>query len=374
MTQPFQWIADDYICLDNSVLSTIKACPTMARRKFVDKRIRSGSGTKGANPGKAFHKWAESIYQDSSGYEVTSQMAESAKVALAQQYDGLELSEGDQYLNLGRMTQVTDTYLNGCKVEFSGGGKYEFDGYGRGDVFEALGVEVPFAVDLGMVRDRRLIYVGRSDIVARMRQGGEDIVVDHKTMRQWRPGSIVGWRMAPGPKGYCVCVPLWVHQGIDHLPEAIRERMLPFEGVRQELKAKGIGDRWLRGFLLNAVVIRTAENLSRCKSAPTEFHREIFYYNTEVLEEWKKDTLVWADSWVRQCDAGEWKMNLDTCGEHYGYPCQYHGVCELPPNQRQIALDGDEFCPNEWHPLSEDLTTRTPFNKENNENSKPVPA
>jgi hypothetical protein len=173
--------------------------------------------------------------------------------------------------------------------------------------------------------------------------------VDHKTGRRFDNSTVVHWTVAAGPKGYARCIPQWIAEGIDHLPQAVREAMLPFEPERKRLAAAGVTA--INGFMLNQLTIRNVSDLTRCKEAPTSFHRHQVFYDSHVLDEWRADTLNWAASWLRWSAERSWPLNDNRCSSHYGCVCPFYEVCSSPPDQRDLVLSTDLYQDNLWSPL-----------------------
>lgn len=353
-------LVDGHLVCDNSALALVKTCPLQARYKLVDKRERATTTAKGRGPGKALHSWMEHYY-------VSGEVA--ANRALEEAYADLALAEGDEYLNLARMQQVTQAYLHGCRFEMGPDGRngvYTHPGWAAGEPWEVLGVEVPFAVRLGEVRianevwkgtgdfDPKQVpvtYIGRSDLVVRMKERGEVLCVDHKSARRWTAADVNHWRRDSGLTGYAACIPQWVREGIEHLPASIQEAMKAHEPLRRQLAEAGVG-AGINGFVVNAVVIRDVSDLRRCKEPPASFHREVYYQDASTLQEWRTNALRWCESWLGWCASESWPENTNACCHQFGGLCGYFEVCSLPPGkQRAIMLDSDMFRVNDWSPL-----------------------
>lgn len=370
------YLVDGCLVIDNSSMALVKACPTLARYKLIERRERAGAVAKGRAPGKAIHSGLETRYRLCGGARPTDQQQAQVQAAVAAAMAGSneagEAAEGDEYLSAARLADVMRCYRDGLRVEMGKDGKngvYDFPGYGD-EPFEVLWVEVAFAVRLGEVavslghgtipqaieQHVPIIYIGRSDLGVRMRERGELLVCDHKSMRRWSNDTIVHWNMAAGPKGYAACIPQWVREGIGGLPAGVQVAMAPWEAQRQALAAAGVGDARINGFLLNALVMRDVVDLSRVKEPPTAFRRHTVFYQEHVLNEWRADALRWARAWLEWCAAGAWPMNDGACSMQYGRCCQFYDCCTLPPEQRALMLSTDVYKDATWSPLNRDET------------------
>jgi hypothetical protein len=370
MTAPTLQLVDGCLLLDNSTRQNISMCPRFAAYKHIWKREKAGVTAKGCGPGKAIHAALETRYRTCGGKRPTDEQQAAVIDALHKAYGDEQQPDGDDYLNPQRLAEVVNQYRVGCRYEMGKAGKngiYQFPGYGD-EGFEVLAVELPFAVVLGkltappnMIVDHPqavrvgpvavipLIYIGRSDLVVRFQERGETVVVDHKTGRRFDNSTVVHWTVAAGPKGYARCIPQWIAEGIDHLPQAVREAMLPFEPERKRLAAAGVTA--INGFMLNQLTIRNVSDLTRCKEAPTSFHRHQVFYDSHVLDEWRADTLNWAASWLRWSAERSWPLNDNRCSSHFGMVCPYYEVCSSPPDQRDLVLSTDLYQDNTWNPL-----------------------
>jgi hypothetical protein len=364
MTTNTNILTDGHLIIDNSSLALVKMCPLMARYKLIDKRERAVTTAKGRGPGKALHSWMETYYE---GVRVGSDVEAVANATLSAAYTDLPLTEGDAYLHLARMQEVTGQYLHGCRYEMGPDGRngvYEHQGWAGREPWEVLGVEVPFAVRLGNVRSFYgqndnwpdpvsipITYIGRSDLVVRMRERGELMCVDHKTARRWTGADVNHWRRDAGLTGYAACISQWVREGISELPASVQAAMQAHEPLRERLAAAGVGEG-LHGFIVNALVIRDVSDLRRCKEPPTAFHRETYYQDTGTLAEWRLNTLRWCEAWLGWCARGEWPENTNNCTRHFGGNCPYYEVDTLPPGkQRQVTLESDLYQDSTWSPI-----------------------
>lgn len=351
------YLTDGCLVIDNSSLSVVKTCPTMARYKLLKKRVKVVESAKGRGPGKALHYALEQLYRASLGGPVGVEARTAMQAALNESYADLQLAEGDDYLHLGRMTEVLGMYLDGCRFAMGKDGKngvYQFAGWGSGEPFEVLGVEVPMAVRLGEVKGVPVIYIGRSDLVVRFRERGEVMCVDHKSARRWTGSDSAHWRRDAGLMGYAACVPQWVSEGIDKLPHGVRTAMEIHEPLREQLSKAGVGGRPLAGYMVNAIVMRDSTDLTRCKEPPTAFHRELYYHDDTALAGWRENTLAWCEMWLERCEKGMWPENTTNCTRFFGGMCSYLDVCSLPPGQRAIMLETDAYEDSTWSPIARD--------------------
>lgn len=349
------YLEDGWLIFDNSGLATIKQCPVMGKYKLLDRRERTGATAKGREAGKAIHASLELRYKLVGGHRPDDKVQTMMDELLTECMTAAPgVAAGDEHLTLERLQKTMRMYRDGVRFELGPGGRngiYKFDGYGE-ESFDVLWVEVPFAARLGDIAGVPVCWIGKSDLGVRMRQRGEVLVCDHKTMRKWDAATITYWNMAAGPKGYARMIPQWVRDGIGGLPASVQSRMAAWEPERERLAAAGVGSTTINGFLLNAIVLREAFDLSRAKQPPTAFHRHMAFYRPDALDEWAADTLRWCKTWLDWCAAGHWPMNDAHCTNHYGMTCSYANVCQLPAGrQREIMLSTDEFTDATWSPL-----------------------
>lgn len=366
----------DFVILDNSHLSVLKACSTMARYTYLDRRVRAGTAI-ARDAGKALHGALEARYKLDGSHDPSPATKAMMETMLVDAYTDLQLAD-DDYLTLGRMKQVVAAYNEGCRFEMGVGGKngiYEHAGY-RDEPFEVLAVEMPFAVELGTVECDsrtpqgceegvdprfgymprvRVIYTGRTDLLVRWHDPERHVVIDHKKLSEWLPRTQMTWKVAAGPKGYAHCIPQYLREGIAHLPAEVQEALAPQEELREQLASQV---KRVDGFCLNgAVVRREPESLSRVKLPPLQFVREFYYYTNSILAEWRTDALRWAKLWLDMRASGAWTLNDKSCSSFFGRPCPFYQVCQYPPEQRHLALASDEFKDNTWNPLTRDEVT-----------------
>lgn len=336
----------DYLICDNSLLSTLKACSTMARYTYLDRRVSSRTALS-RDVGTALHAALEHRYKVSGGSEPTSEVKGQMAQLLTDAYADIQLGEKD-FLTLARMQAVLTAYNEGIEYKMGKGEHYIFAGY-KQECFKLLAVEVPFAIDLGTVAGQRVIYTGRSDMLAAW-DDGLTVVMDHKKVGRWESGDQMRWKVAAGPKGYAYSLPRYIHEGIAHLPDDVQAALAPQEELRKEL-AKHVTR--VDGFCLNGIVVRREpESLARAKIPPTYFVRQLYTYHESILQEWREDALRWITQWAQVQATGAWTLNERSCSSYYGRPCPYYQICQYPKEQRALALSSDEFKDNTWNPLT----------------------
>jgi hypothetical protein len=171
--------------------------------------------------------------------------------------------------------------------------------------------------------DRRGLYVdkltilwsGRIDIAANYGDG-HVYVVDHKTSSVAGPTFFKDFMLSQQMIGYN-----W----------ALR-RMLPGHKIM--------------GTVVNAIMQRRPTKTGRA----LEYERAVYFHTDWHVAEWEKDVMSQVETFVHSLVTGFFPKQTKQCFNRYGQ-CPYHDVCTLPPTQRHLILDGNDFSNVTWSPL-----------------------
>lgn len=294
-------LRDGILRIDNTGLTMYKACPT--RGQFYLKHKRERNSTTGAlNAGSAIHLALERRYKhDTFSLDVAAEMI----VELVNWYASHPAPDED-WRTLSRMHHVIEAYNKAYPSE----------------PFKVLCVERPFEVELGTIDDIKVVWCGRIDLVIEL--GKEILIADHKTMQDF--GSRVGDEYTNN--GQCM-------------------------GYAYAVQALGIAPL-VHGFMLNAIVARKPlVRAAKEGGLPREeFHRQVFFYSQDRIQEWKENTLEICRRLLLDWKADNFPMFDNACVGKYG-PCPYLPVCSLPPAQRSTMLFSDVYRDVTWTPLGE---------------------
>lgn len=361
MTPQLELLSGDTLVVSPSQLELIKTCPAMWKWKHIHRRVRTGPSA-ARDGGKAFDDAMNVRYRQAGAQAVGEPLQALMETSIDTGFAGLDLPL-EEYRSATRYKEVVRLYNE----------------HYREELFDVLGVQVPFAVPLGVlampayfwrhyhkacphewlptdgrgadpcrlcgarrVTDEHIYWPdapvhvvlhGILDLMVQMRDTREVLISDTKTMNDWKPSKLVEWENASQPKAYA-----W---GMQELARRHPEVGLPTQ---------------VNGFLLNAVVIRPpykSENRKPgAKDLPrTEFHRHRFYFTQARLEEWRLDTLAWVEMALGWVARDHFPQNEKHCAMHYGKPCGYLDVCSVPATQRELVLGSDMYGPYERGPL-----------------------
>lgn len=179
-----------------------------------------------------------------------------------------------------------------------------------------LWFDLPTPAPTLYIRNLDIVWTGRIDLI--ITHLGQFMLADHKTT------SIEG--------------PTFWEQF------ALSQQFIGYTTVAQSL----FPDLLIKAALVNCIYMRppTAKGIAK-----TEFMRQVFYYDQQKIEEWKKDIAMLIGNFVHYMLSGYFPKHTTWCISKYGR-CPYHQVCQLPEEaQRQQALDSFEFTNNTWNPL-----------------------
>lgn len=345
MTPTLPLLGHDTLVISITQLEKIKTCARMWLYNYLYRRVRA-SVSPAAQGGKAFDAALNYRYQTLGNAPCTPEVEAEMLRIIDAAYEGVELPL-DEYRTAARYKEVVQAYNE----------------HWQGEPFEVLGVQVPFAVELGSVevpsqfwwrrgevpftgevtcfdgnvegrwdaRRIRVILHGILDLFVRL--NNHVMIVDTKTSKSGKEGA---YENSSQMKGYS-----WA------LPELARTN--PDAGLPERV----------HGCFINEVVIREPyRNPAYAQRATTkarnEFKRTLpAFYTPERLEEWRQDTLLHVEQALGWVARNHFPQSEKHCSFYYGSKCPYIGVCSLPAEQRHLALASDEFMDYERGPLGE---------------------
>jgi hypothetical protein len=346
MTPTLTLLNNDTIVVSPSQLEVIRTCPSMWRWKHLARRVKAQPNA-ASHGGKAFDE-ALNLRYKRHGAGACAPETESEMLALIDKaYEGVELPL-DEHRTPARFKEAIQGY----------------NAHWQAEPFEVLGVQVPFAVELGSVyvsnefwhkvlgeltplaydacedhRRVRVVVRGLLDLYVRL--GQHVLIPDTKTSNNDIGGS---YDNSAQLKCYC-----WALQEL--------ARLHPDAGLPPVV----------HGAFINGVIIRPPyKNENRkpgAKDKPRlEFTRTFpTFYTAERLERWRRDTLLWVEQALGWVARDHFPQNERHCCFYidsafknygtYGQQCPYLGICSLPPEQQLVALESDEFMDYERGPL-----------------------
>lgn len=290
-------LVDGALLVSPTQLHTMKTCMQMWSYRNVWRR-EANVVAMARDAGKALHSALEAGYK---GADVEQQRA-----ALAAGFAGLTLPDGE-YRTEARYAEVLE--------------KYREQWVGK-EPFSTRGVEVPFAVRLGEIpMAHGMVPVILNGIIDRVLDwSGITYIADTKTMNDWGDWKQLEWERAAQPRLYC-----WA------LGELQRDH--------PELGLPG----GIKGFMLDAVIIRKPTTSVRATKPREEFKRITYPYTQAQLDEAAANALGWVQAAVDQHASGRFLQNEDVCAHHYGRRCSYWDICSVPVEQRSMVLSSDLY-------------------------------
>jgi hypothetical protein len=309
MTPRLNLLGGDTLVVSPTQLEELRTCPRRWMYRYLYRRVRAGANA-AANGGKAFDLAINHRYKKL-GHRAVDPATEAEMLALVdQQFEGVELPL-EEYRTPSRYKEVVQDY----------------NSFWREEAFRVLGVQVPFAVEIGSMR---VVVHGILDLFVQV--AGHTFIVDTKTSNSGREGA---YENSAQMKCY-----MWA---LTHLAALHPDRGLPSK---------------VHGCFINECVIRppyksanrTAKSTDRLRN---EFHRTMpAFYTPERLEEWRQDTLLWVETALTWVTRDHFPQNEKVCPLHYGAKCAFLDVCTLPTEQREMALATDQFVDYERGPLA----------------------
>jgi hypothetical protein len=353
VTPKLELLDHQTIVVSPSQLEVIRSCPRMWYFKHLCRRVEvvPEAATMG---GHAFDSALNLRYQKLGGAPCDLATEAEMHALIDAAYRDVELPL-DEFRTPARYKEVISAY----------------NAHWQQEPFEVLGVQVPFAVELGSVEVPDSFWVAywhaqqlqangqlkttdihcapRVRVILRgildlfIRVGEHVFIMDTKTSKN-DIGS--GYSNSAQMKAY-----MWALQEL--------ARVNPDAGLPPRV----------HGTMINGVVIRPPYKNSVRKPTDKDRPRNDFtrtfpeFFSQERLEEWRRDTLLWVEQalgWVardhfpqkeRHCT-----FHVDASFTNYGYYgkcCPYLQVCPLPKEQRLTTLESDLYMDYARGPLAE---------------------
>lgn len=327
MTPPLTLHNGDTLVVSATQLEVLRTCPAMWQWRYLHRRVPTVPN-EAAQGGKAFDDALNHRYRTCGNKPVTPEVEQEMLALIDRAYEGVELPL-EEWRTPARYKEVVVAYNQ----------------HWRGEQFEVLGVQVPFAVELGDVPTPpvyvyngarlptrvRVVLQGLLDLF--IRTGEHVFVVDTKTSKNDLDGA---YENSAQMKGYCYAL----QQLATLHPD------------------KGFPPR-VHGAIINGVTIRPPYKQEgrtpRSSDKPRNQFTRSFpsFYTPERLEEWRRDTLAWVEQalgWVARdhfpANERHCTFHTDAAFVNYGYfgkQCPFLCVCTAPADQRDIMLRSDQF-------------------------------
>jgi hypothetical protein len=181
-------------------------------------------------------------------------------------------------------------------------------------------VEIPFAILLGRINNKDVIYVGIIDAVMEMQ--GRLYINDLKTSG-WTIDEkfLEGFKMDQGLLGYTV---------------AAKELL----GVETNYAS------------VHAIWVRAEPKTGRGKPLDEYFHTKELYWDNDQIEEWRQNTLETIAEIETKKASGVFIMDWgQNCGAFKG--CEYRPICSVTPKHRPQIITMD-YMRAIWTPLEDE--------------------
>lgn len=317
-----------------SQLDEIKTCARRWLYKYIYRRAPA-TGHPATIGGKAVDAALNYRYTTLGGGKVTPEVEARMLAIVDEGYKGVTL-DFDEYRTPARYKEVVQAYNQWWPEER----------------FKVLGVQVPFAVELGEVPiigyrfwDKvgwdthnppafvKILLQGIMDMVVELPDGSISIV-DTKTNKEALKGAYLN---SAQMKAYG-----WAMQEL--------ARVNPDCGLPPKVNSTFINQLIIRPPYKNPAYVGKSNAKPR-----NEFHRTFpEMLKPELLEEWRADTLLHVEQALGWVARDHFPANERMCNMLYGKPCCYRDeVCLVTPEQRIFGLGCDKFTDYERGPMAE---------------------
>lgn len=120
-----------------------------------------------------------------------------------------------------------------------------------------------------------------------------------------------------------------------------------------ELSNQMMGYVWIARLLMPSIKIAGVRINAHCVlKRESKFARQIISFSDDRLEEWAHNYNNWIGKLKAAYEQDDFPGNYSECDGKYRQ-CEYSGVCSMPPQLRERALESD-FEVNPWNPLESD--------------------
>jgi hypothetical protein len=244
--------------------------------------------------GTAIHASLETWYDGiKDGISPTDpSLKERAVQSFREEWNPYEGADETFLRTMQRGEQIVRLYMNNFKVED----------------FTVLHTEIGGAFELGPY-----MIIFKSDMVVQMNSTGDIIVFETKTSAH---------------RGYLTVRP---NSQIDTYISGIRA-------------IKGLP---VKGALLNQIYFRKGKKSENIIDT-TSFVREQTNREDDELDDWRKDTLYWADNIRRSCDNDYFPKNPNSCTAYGG--CMFQQLCKVSNPAVRESMKRDGYKVEKWEP------------------------
>lgn len=289
--------------LDNSSLELITTCPTKARNKLILRRVRNIE-TPATRFGSHIHAALAYRYRAEALGQKWSQDAQCE--VLTKLFMDTPC-ESESWRNLNMAQTVIRHYNEEYPCE-----AFEIIKLKDGTPL----VELPFALVMGEVAGRQLVYTGRIDLGIR-KPGQGLFVLDFKTTSMLGNSFWEDVAVMEAQRGYCYA-----------LRECYGEEPT--------------------GYIVRALATRAPTKTG----TSIEFKEETTFTKVPSgqLDEWRDNMLEQATEWCWYVDRNVFPYHHKHCVAKYG-TCEFYHTCVLPKASREAALMSGDYKENEWNPL-----------------------
>lgn len=120
--------------------------------------------------------------------------------------------------------------------------------------------------------------------------------------------------------------------------------------------ASQLGYGPIRQYWIDSMICRKPLARATSKAKPrNEFFRDQFRVTDVQIEEWKRDTLLTIETWLRYCAASHSTPPKNRTQCAWPKKCAYFGVCKIDNMQSRLAwLGSSAFKENDWNPMRKD--------------------
>lgn len=303
-------LIDGCLYIDNSSMELFTTCPRQAYY-YIIRKLELNRDRIALQFGEAFHTVLERLYKRYG----TAYRSEADNADILSHASSLSLNTPeDDYRTIPYLVSAVSKYLTQYPAE-----PFEIVRLPDG----SPAVELPFAYPLGVIDSPvygriTIIWVGKIDLLYRSR--GRLGVMDHKTT------SIMGSQ---------------------YFAEfEIAHQMYGYSAAAEYILGEQCGE-----ITINGLGCRKPTRTG----VPHEFSRHIIPVDRDLANEWHDDCLCIVRDFIQHAEQGYFPKHTKWCIGKYG-PCQYRGVCTLPPASREVALGTSEFKPVTWNPLQPKTT------------------
>lgn len=301
-------LIDGHLFIDNSFLEKLNSCPRACEYAYLHRRVAAYSSS-ALNFGGAIHHALAYRYIHSP--DMVLPETEAIQIQELEKW----FAEKPNALEDHRTLDLAQALIRGYNSRYLGEEFRTLDLNGK------PAVELPFAFPLYKTSSGiTIMYCGRIDLPVHI--DGQLFVVDHKTTSMLGDQFFKGLSVSPQMLGYC--------SGI--------ETILPGEKCA--------------GFLVNAIRVPKPTKREGMVIKPDDFQRSRTYIQDGQLVEWRRNLISLVDEFLWHYSQGYLPQKKSWCVNKFGM-CEYFGVCELPPENRDIALSTGMFSDNIWSPLND---------------------